>query len=246
MYKLGRKAIKTDSRTKRLSHYLTSALPTPPATLSWHKNIPNWGNMKNNILGDCTIAACGHAIQIWSVNIGNEITISDDDIVKTYSAWDGYDPADPTTDCGGIELDVLNDWRRETLCGHKLLAFTAVNQNNINEVKTAIYLFGGMYIGLSLPISAQNQSTWDVTTDNGFGNTKPGSWGGHAVYICAYDNEGLTCITWGQLMKITWPFWNKYCDESYGILGGDWLNNAGINPSGFAVDKLLEDIALIK
>lgn len=246
MYKLGRKAIKTDTRTRRFSHYLTTELPTPPDAISWSKNIDEWGLMKNDVVGDCTIAACGHALQVWSANTGNEITVSDEDIIATYSKWNGYDPKDSTTDCGGIELDVLNDWKKQGFCNYKLLAFTAVNPKKIHEVKTAIYLFGGVYIGVSLPISAQNQTIWDVVKDDGNGNTIAGSWGGHAVYVCAYDKTGVTCITWGKLLKITWKFWNTYCDESYGILGQNWFNDSGVYPSGFAVDKLLEDISNIK
>ena len=54
--KLGRKAIKTDSRTLALGRYLTPAVPPPPAAADWTKGIARWGMMLNDTLGDCTIA----------------------------------------------------------------------------------------------------------------------------------------------------------------------------------------------
>ncbi len=59
----------------------------------------------------------------------------------------------------------------------------------------------------------------------------PGSWGGHAVPVIAYDASGLTCITWGALKRMTWAFWDAYCDEAYACLSRDWA--AARAPSGF-------------
>jgi len=51
-----------------------------------------------------------------------------------------------------------------------------------SQIATAIWLFGGAYIGIQLPIRAQNQDVWDVPSDLGLDDV-PGSWGGHAVYL---------------------------------------------------------------
>ena len=40
-----------------------------------------------------------------------------------YENWDGYVPGNPSTDTGGIELDVLNDWQKQGFAGHALMAF---------------------------------------------------------------------------------------------------------------------------
>jgi len=243
LYRLGRKALKTDSRTLKLENYLTTSLPAPPISVDWTKGITEWGVMKNDSLGDCTIAGCGHAVQTWSVNSDKEITIDDNDIVSIYSAWDGYVPGDSSTDNGGIELDVLTNWKSKGFVNHKLIGFTSVNHLNKNEIKTAINLFGGIYIGVSLPISAQTQGIWDVTTGD---DAITGSWGGHAIWIVGYDSTGLTCITWGVLKKMTWAFFNKYCDESYSLLGQDWINANGKSPLGFDLNQLMSDLSAIR
>src|ERR1017187_345651 len=152
---LGRKAVVVDSRTVKLGTYLAPTLPVPPPAVSWSKQISSWGVMLNDQLGDCTIAGCGHAVQTWSANLGNEITVSDSTVLAAYEAWDGYNPADPSTDQGGIELDVLNNWKQNSLAGHALLAFATVNLANLSQLRSAISLFGGLYIGVGLPLTAQ-------------------------------------------------------------------------------------------
>jgi hypothetical protein len=115
-------------------------------------------------------------------------------------------------------LDSLNAWRAGWSAAgniYDIYAYASVNKSNWNEVRAACYLLNGLYIGLSLPLSAQNQSTWDVVDGQ---DAYPGSWGGHCVYVKAYNNDGLTCVTWGKSKKMTWPFFQKYCDECFGII----------------------------
>jgi hypothetical protein len=242
--KLGRKAIKTDSRTLALGNYLTSALPAPPPAKDWTCGLTDWGMMMNDKLGDCTIAGVGHAVQVWSKCLGTEITVPDATVLSFYEQWDGYNPSDPSTDQGGIELDVLNDWRKNGFSGHSLLAYAAPKFSNLVEIRQSITLFGGVYIGLGLPVTAQNQDVWDVVPNSG-ANGKKGSWGGHCVFVPKYDQHGFTCITWGGLKTMTLAFWKKYCDEAYTLLGQDWLNEKG-SPSGFDQAALQTDLGAIK
>ena len=246
IYKLGRKAIKTDSRTLRMARYLTAALAPPPAACDWTKGITAWGMMLNDTLGDCTIAGCGHAIQVCGANVGYTFegeTLPDAVIEKAYSTWDGYVPGDPSTDNGGVELDVLNNWRKSGLGGHHLLGFADPEPSNLTEIQQTIALFSGVYIGLSLPVTAQNQDIWDVVP-NGGADAVPGSWGGHCVYVPKYDQNGFTCITWGGLKAMTLAFWNKYCDEVHGLLLATWIKN-NVTPSGFNLAEMQADLAAI-
>ncbi len=106
------------------------------------------------------------------------------------------------------------------------------------------YLFGGLYIGLQLPLSARDQRVWDW---NGRldGPDAPGSWGGHAVDIVGYDEAGLTAVTWGELQRLTWGFWDRYCDECYCIVSADFLSGAGTTPEGLDLAALESDLRLV-
>ena len=240
--RLGRKAVKTDSRTLQLARYLRAELPAAPASADWSHGITDWGMMLNDKLGDCTIAGAAHAVQAWSANLGQEVTLTDQQVLAAYEQWDGYVPSDPSSDQGGVELDVLTKWRQQGLSGHSLIGYAAAAVKNLNEVRQAIALFGGVYIGLSLPLSAQSQTVWDVAKGT---NGKPGGWGGHCVYVVGYDAGGFTCVTWGALKKMTVAFWKKYCDEAYVLLSQDWIGSKGTSPAGLDLQQLQADLGAI-
>ena len=98
MMKLGKLPPKHDPRTLMLAKY-TSALPAAPASVTWSDKISHLGEMKNNVLGDCTCAGIGHAIQTWTAQVGDQVILPDDTIVDLYKGACGYDGT-PSTDHG--------------------------------------------------------------------------------------------------------------------------------------------------
>lgn len=170
------------------------------------------------------------------------------DIVSAYSDITGYDPSDPETDQGAYMLDVLNYARKQGISGRKIFAYTQLDQHNSYHLKKALYLFGGVNLGLALPISAQFQIEEGVlhvlSTGNRTGIAKPGSWGGHAVFATEYDEQYITIVTWGITLKMTWNFFYSYCDEAYAIISKDFFTQ-NIAPNGFDIDALKSDLGLI-
>lgn len=250
--KLGKRAPKHDPRTLKLGKYL-AGLPAPPAAVDFTGGIINWGMMLNDTLGDCTIAACGHAVQSWTkLATGTELTYSDALILAYYEAWDGYVNGNPATDNGGIELDVLHFWykygfgpRVKHQGTDKLICYADPNPANVTEIKQAINLFGGVYIGLALPITAQGQSIWRVVGNGKTGDSAPGSWGGHAVWCPKYDENYITCVTWGGLTQMTWGFWQTYVDEAHALLAQDFIEANNVAASGFNLSALKADLKLL-
>ncbi len=245
---LGKKAPRHDPRTLMLARYLTAPLPAPPPEVSWVVKVPNWPMMMNNSIGDCTCAAAGHMLGQWSVYANPPgFTPSDQQILAAYEHVGGYNPADPSTDQGAYMLDVLKYWRNNGIAAHKIAAFVQVDPANDVEVRQAIELFGNIYIGLALPVSAQGQQAWTVAAggpDAG-GDNEPGSWGGHCVPIMAASPHSLTCITWGQRLKMSHNFFKDYCDEAYAVLSTDWIEHTGQAPSGFNLAALQADLAAL-
>src|SRR5947209_19729012 len=190
--KLGKQRPRHDPRTLQLADYLDSTvLPPPPPERDWGGKIAAdaWGMMKNDSIGDCTCAAAGHLVQDCTANVGSEVTPSDDDILAAYEAVSGYDPATGANDNGAVELDVLNHWRKNGIANRKIEAYAALEPGNLDHVRDSINLFGGCYIGLALPVSAQKQATWTVPAGGATGPGAPGSWGGHAVMLVAYNSR---------------------------------------------------------
>jgi len=240
--KLGKLPAVHDPRTLQLANYLKPAeLPPPPPQINWGEKVTSWPMMANDTIGDCTIAAAGHCIEEWTTDTGNTVIVSDATIIAVYAAVSGYNPKTGQHDVGANEIKVLNYWRQTGIGGHTLRAYVALEPGNLDHVRDAVAIFGNCYIGLALPISAQTQAIWSVPPGGPSGQGSPGSWGGHAVPVVAYDPAGLTVVTWGALKRMTWGFWSTYCDEAYALLSNDFLS-AGKTLAGIDLAALQQDL----
>jgi hypothetical protein len=241
--KLGKLPPRLDERTLSLSRYVDrGTLPTPPARLDLGGAVRDWPMYANDRVGDCTTAAAAHMIEAWSAAAsGRAVEVSEHSVLAAFDAVKIVDPV--TGEEGAVELDVLNWWRTSGIDGHEIGAFAAVDRGDHLLVRAAAYVFGGAYIGLELPLRAREQSLWDWTGSER-GPDAPGSWGGHAVDVVAYDESGLTVVTWGALQTMTWAFWDHYCDEAYCIISVDFLSR-GATPAGFDLAALARDLALV-
>ncbi len=232
--------LRRDPKTVALADYLDeAALPPIPPTFDLTSHVHRWPMYGNDTLGDCTCAAAGHMVQAWTAANGKVQTPLTANVEKAYWATgDG-------TDDGRVETDVLNYWRTPGIGTHKISYYAYVNSRNLAHVRAAAYLFGGVYTGIALPLTAQQQHVWDVVGDGQTGNSEPGSWGGHAVPYVAYDSLGFTIVTWGGLLKLTTRFHAAYTDEVYAIISPDWLK-AGKTIDGFNLAQLQADLAAVR
>lgn len=248
---LGKAPAARDDRTLRLADYLdaTVVLPKVPtrADFSVSDGFPMYDNDR---FGDCTCAAVGHMIQAWSAAAGRETRPADADVIELY--WATGDPPDEPcepggpTDTGRVELEVLNYWRNTgLLSGDKISAYVAVDPKDHEHMRIATYLFGGVYTGIALPRTAQRQHVWDVVGDGKTGDSEPGSWGGHAVPVVAYDMTHLTVVTWGSTLRMTNRFASDYMDEAYALISPDFFA-AGKSPAGFDLAALQRDLFALR
>ena len=237
-------------RCLKLGNYLyKEALPSAPPAEDYS---PPAASVLSNIYGNDTLGDCGIAggypmVGVWTGNAGDLFTATMEQIVADYSKIGGYVPGDPTTD-QGIELQTaLNYWTESGFAdGTKLLGWIGVDATNLDEVKSALWLFEGLYIGMELPdawVSSMPTGpdfTWDVA-----GNPDPNN--GHCIIGCGYDPSGVKICTWGLLGTQTWPAIQKYCaassqGELYVMLSPDQLAKGQTKcPNGVDWTGLLED-----
>lgn len=243
---LGKRAAKLLKGLPALGKY-TLHLPASPPVADYSIGVKHLGQMGNDSLGDCTCAAAGHLIQTWtSLTQSEETIVPDAAIIDFYSKSCGYVKGDPNTDQGGVASDVLKYWYLHGLGGHTISGFASIRPGNRASIRDAIYLFGGCYIGVQLPLAAQS-GAWDVSPDSPLtGDNAPGSWGGHAIPLVAYDQDGLICETWGALKPLSWPWLDAYMDEGYAVLSKDWISAAGTAPPGFDFSTLSADMQTIR
>lgn len=245
--KLGRNPKKIVPGHLKLATYLKPSLPAPPPHVNWIWGLTDFGLMLNDNEGDCTCACAGHMIEIWTHDdTGKEIIVPDSAVQAAYVAVTGqegaaYDPATGANDNGCAISDVLAYWQQTGIGGHKLQAYLSVDPSNKDHVKQAIQLFGGLDIGVNLPLTAKNQVGGVWTVESATDDDVPGSWGGHCVNLCTFDQYGLTCITWGATQRMTWQWFFTYCDEAWALLSPDWFA-AGEAPLGLDLAQLLIDL----
>jgi hypothetical protein len=255
-YKLGRNWRKGDPRTLYASKYMKS-LPPPPPQAGYIDKVASWPMMLNDSLGDCTCAAAGHMIEQWTTYANNPIVPTDAQILQAYEVVGGYKPNDPSTDNGAVMLDVLKYWKKVGIGGHKIAGYVALNPKNHTQMKQAIALFGNVYIGVALPLTAQTPVVgesgypcWSLPPGGPIGNGLPYSWGGHCIPLVGYGVDsrgqaGTRLVTWGQVYDATWGFLDLYCDEAWAVVSQDWIDAQGKSPSGFDLYSLLADLAQV-
>jgi len=238
-YRFGKHPPKVDYRSLRLRDYLTSGVPAPPAAVNKLTQVYSKLGISdpatlfpmdgNDTLGDCTIAALAHAVTTYNGLIGKHDIMAKTAVVKLYMHLSGG------VDSGLNELDVLNYWRQHKVAGDRILAYATVNPKNHTHVQQAIEMFGGVYIGFQVQQNCVQE----------FDNHQPWTPGpltndGHAVFAVAYDQAGVTVLTWGNTQQATWAWWDECVDEAYAILPPE-AKQSGFAP-GFNFAQLQTDL----
>jgi hypothetical protein len=248
--KLGRNPRTYDARIPHLSAVLAGqVLSPPPISVDYTKSLPSTlGMMLNDTLGDCTCAAYYHARQVWSFNANKkEITESDSDVKQLYEKACGYDPANPTSDSGGVEQDVLTYLLNNgaPIVGgiDKILGFVEVDPRNLDDIKRTINDCGVVYIGITVPNYLMD-SVPDVWDTHPSGDNTPA--GGHAIVLAGYDLDTFTLISWGRTYKMTNRFFAQFTDEAYGIADAEWVAATGKTPGGLSLSQLETQMAALK
>jgi hypothetical protein len=239
--RLGKKPPKRLLKALPLSAYMKSSEVAFPPKVAYERPLA-YGMLANDLLGDCTIAAALHLQMVWSsvANAGKIPSFTDEEAIALYSAIGGYKPGDPSTDQGCVETDVLNYWKATGMQGNNIAGYATVDVNNLDQLKAAAYIFGGVYIGIQVPAYIMNVPAGGSWSYPGSGDTTIE--GGHAIPVVGYGSQGVTIISWGALYHFNYQFWADNCDEGYALVDPEWIKASGVSPSGLALDDLLNDI----
>jgi hypothetical protein len=250
-YKLGRKRGAMRRPRLLLRDYLGAALPPPPATIDYSPDAPAVlaQVLCNDRLGCCTASGTFHIDGLMLGAAGAPLTWNDDQVEAFYARSTGYVIGDPSTDNGGDEETVLSYWRDHGLLAdgsRRIAGYLAVDAANINEIKTALWLFENVYFGVELPdawinpMPSANGFTWDVA-----GAPDPNN--GHCFVGVGYGLGGVSVDSWGMLGLQTWAAIEKYIANSYGgelwtVISQDALARATAKtPNGLDWAQLVAD-----
>jgi hypothetical protein len=225
-----------------LSSTMMMALAQPPipANEDWFKGLPqDVGMMLNDRLGCCTIAGLYHYLQtIIFATTGQFILFPDTMIMQAYEEACDYNPADPNTDQGGIEQNVLayamnpglpTPWGR-----HKIMAWGEIDPRNIDDVKRVIAECGYCYIGIRCLNSWTGAPAGSVLE---FDNS--GVEGLHCVGLGGYSDDPdplLNVVTWGNAeYRMPKSTFDQVCKEAYYLIDEKFVGSTGKTPFGLPV-----------
>jgi len=233
-YKLGRTPAVRPAALKDLSVYATGSLPKPPRTVEVPKALyPIDGNAT---YGDCTIAGVAHLIAAWNAETHEHDKVpSEESIVQEYFNLTGGQ------DTGLNEAEVLKTWQTEGLFGEKITGYAPVNPRDLLQLHQAVAFYGGCYLGIECPESAQEQ----------FSAGEPWTYedspveGGHCVVALGYGpNGGLHCATWGGIAVLEASFLAHYLDEAWVVLPHQMVEAKG-DALGIDLPSLEADLARV-
>ena len=227
----------------KLANHMTASLPPTPAVVDYASKVRSWPLYMNDQIGDCTAAGIAHSVQAWTAYSKGLVTLPNSAVLGLYEAF-GYVPGHPDTDRGAVEQDVLKYVQQNGVGGHKILAYAQVDHKNPDEMKTALNLFGSLYLGANIPQSAMDQTgsgqPWSVVTGSPID-------GGHCFVAQRWDTSPnpMQVVTWGQLQRVSVEWWLDYGLEAWVMISADWFNASGMSGSGIAMPELGDDFAVV-
>lgn len=216
-YKLGKLPATRLAGVGTLGSYASGKLPAPPAEVAAPSTTyPMDGN---DTLGDCTIAGVAHLIAAWDVLAHETDQVPDQaQVIATYEQLTGG------PDTGLNESVVLKDWRANGLFDEKIDAYAPVDYTSIVELHQSVAFYGGAYLGIACPQSAQQQ----------FGAGQPWTYvpgspieGGHCIVALGYTATAMLCATWGGIAEVTYPFLAHFLDEAWAVISEQFVQAGG-------------------
>lgn len=226
---------------------ILATLPAAPVESDYDPPATSLRMWANDRIGDCAFAGQANAELVWATARGEQFTLTDDDVIAAYSACTGYSPAFPESDKGTVLADALDQWQRDGIGGRKILGSVSIDPRNLDHVRLACWLFGVVYVGAALPITAQTAGPWVGAAPGALaGDAAPGSWGGHCLTRAHQKLAiGGDMLTWERVQPHDDLWWLDYIDECHGPLSADWADVSRVAPNGFALAQLQADMGVL-
>ena len=242
-HRFGKHPPKVDYRTLRLKSYLTSPTLAPPPAC-WNVLAAVFANLKTHdptklfpMDGNDTMGGLHHRRRrprpsppirgLGSKTNSCPRRLSRNSTTTCLAAW---------TRSARTGRPQLLAQAHGAIDGDKIMAYASVDPKNHTHVQQAIKLFGGVYLGFQVQQNCIQEFDAHQPWTPG-----PLTQGGHAVFAVAYDQNGVTVLTWGNTQEATWAWWDECVDEAYAILPPE-AAKAGFAP-GFDVAELQTDLA---
>lgn len=213
-YKYGRRPPKNAPALKFRS-FLASTAPAYPPSEDYLTKLSNWQMLGNDVAGDCNAVAWANMRRLVTASLTTENYPSQAQVWQFYQTQNpGFDPNGTSDTNGpgsqddqGMDIQTGLEYLHTNggPDGVKAVAFAQVDHTDIEQVKAALAIFGGLWLGIQ--VLAANQEE--------FGESR--AWtdvkgspidGGHAILGGGYTSSDIKFITWAQETEFARSFWN--------------------------------------
>lgn len=208
-----------------------------------------WGMLGNDKFGDCYWASAAHEVMAEASQAGRDPRFATNQVLGSYAEYLGLGSIadlNESTDAGtypraGAKFRKKVGVKDKNGHGHRIGAYTFIEEPNYDLIKSAIHDFEGVTVCVELPYSAEENfesGVWDYVAGSEIA-------GGHAIAGTAVRDDKLIIVSWGQEVEVTEAFIDKYLQCVVVYVSGSVLDGEGKSINGLDISALKEKLAAI-
>ncbi len=253
-YKYGRRPPK-NAPALRLGSFLqrgADGVPTYPAEEDYLASLSNWQMLGNDAVGDCNAVTWANMRRLVTAKLATEYYPTQAQVWQFYQTQNpDFDPNGTQSTNGpgssadqGMDIQTGLEYLQSTggPDGVKAVAFAKVDHTQMAEVKAALAIFGGLWLGINvLAANQQEFAAGKAWTDVAGSQVE----GGHAILGGGYATD-IRFITWAQETEFATSFWSgvvqgqPLVEESWVAIWPEHLGTAafeqGVDQAQLAAD----------
>jgi hypothetical protein len=251
-YKYGRRPAKNAPALKFRS-FLTSTVPAYPPQEDYLAKLSGWQMLGNDVAGDCNAVTWANMRRLVTATLTTENYPSQDQVWQFYQTQNPkFDPqGTKDTDGPGSQYDQGMDVQTGLEYLHstggpdgvKAVAFAQVDHTDLGEVKAALAIFGGLWLGIEVLDANQDEFGKGEAWTDVKGSPIDG---GHAILGGGYTTSDIKFITWAKETEFAKSFWNgvvqgsPLVEEAWVVIWPEHLGTTGFE-QGIDQTKLAAD-----
>jgi hypothetical protein len=211
-YRYGRRPPKNAPALK-LASFLRG-LPAHPAAEDYLAKLPGWQVLGNDVAGDCNAVTWANMRRLVTATLATEYYPTQAQVWQFYQTQNpGFDPTGTSATNGpgsshdqGMDVQTGLEYLHGTggPDGVKVVAFAKVDHTNLAEVKAALAIFGGLWLGVQVLAANQEQFKEGKPWTDVAGSPIDG---GHAILGGGYGTD-IKFITWATETEFALSFWD--------------------------------------
>jgi hypothetical protein len=250
-YKYGRRPPK-NAPALQFSSFLAAAAPPHPAEEDYLARLPGWQMLGNDKVGDCNAVTWANMRRLITATLATEYYPTQAQVWQFYQTQNpGFDPNGTSQTNGpgsshdqGMDIQTGLEYLHGTggPDGVKVVAFAKVDHTKLAEVKAALAIFGGLWLGIQV-LDANQQEFEEGKPWTDVAKSKID--GGHAILGGGYRTD-INFITWAKETKFAPSFWNgvvqgsPLVEEAWAVIWPEHLGTKsfeqGVNLSQLEAD----------